>query len=189
MREALIEEDFEAYYSSAPAAQFSTEVLVNNIRVSFLAFAVGIFFCVGTAYVLAYNGANVGLVAGLFHHAGEAQKFWGLILPHGLLELTAVVIAGAAGLRLGWTVISPGDHTRVRALAREGQRSVVIVLGLVIAFIVAGIIEGFVTPSDLPTSMRVGIGVAVEVAFLTYLVVMGRSAVAEGRTGLLDEAG
>ena len=189
VREALIDREFEAYYSSEPAAAFSTKVLVNNILVSFNVFALGIFFCAGSAYVLAYNGANVGVAAGLFHHAGDPQKFWGLILPHGLLELSAVVIAGAAGLRLGWTVINPGDRTRVKALAAEGQRSVVIVLGLVVAFIIAGLIEGFVTPSGLPTSMRVGIGVIVQLAFVSYLVVQGRAAAAMGLTGRLSEAG
>jgi uncharacterized membrane protein SpoIIM required for sporulation len=187
VREAYLEEDFEAYYSSEPAAQFATEVTVNNIQVSLLAFALGIFFCVGTAYVLIFNGANVGLAAGLFHAAGEAPKFWGLILPHGLLELSAVVVAGAAGLRLGWAIIAPGDRTRTEALAEEGRRSVVIVIGLTVAFIVAGLIEGFVTGSDLGTPVRVGIGVAVEAAFIVYVVAQGRAAVARGVTGLIGD--
>jgi uncharacterized membrane protein SpoIIM required for sporulation len=105
-------------------------------------------------------------------------RFWGLVLPHGLLELTAVFIAGGAGLRLGWALVDPGDRPRTTALAAEGRRSVVIVIGLVAAFIVAGIIEGFVTGSPLPTWARVGIGVAVEAAFLGYLVLRGPVAAA-----------
>ena len=185
VREAYLEEDFEAYYSSDPAAQFATQVTVNNIQVAILAFAAGIVFCLGAAYILIFNGANVGIAAGLFVAAGESPKFFGLILPHGLLELTAVIVAGAAGIQMGWAIIAPGDRTRTDALAEEGRRSVVIVLGLIVAFVVAGSIEGFVTGSGLSTLVRVGIGVAVEVAFLLYVVVQGRKAAALGETGLL----
>ena len=69
----------------------------NNVLVAFQAFALGIFFCIGTVYVLVFNGANLGLVAGLFAAVGQQPKFWGLILPHGLLELTSVFVAGGAG--------------------------------------------------------------------------------------------
>lgn len=174
VREAYITQDFEAYYSSEPAAQFATKVTVNNIRVSITAYALGIVACVGTAGILIFNGANVGQAGGLFVSVGEADRFFGLILPHGLLELTAVVVAGAAGLRLGWTLIDPGDRPRAAALAAEGRRSFNVVLGLVGAFVVAGLIEGFVTGSALPTGVRVGIGVLVEVAFISYIVRFGR---------------
>ncbi len=176
VREAYIDDDFESYYSSAPAAQFSTEVLVNNIQVSFFAYAAGILACIGTAAILVLNGLVLGEAAGLFHAAGEAPKFWGLILPHGLLELTAIVIAGGAGLRIGWALVAPGDRSRGAAVAEEGRRSVPVILGLVIVFVVAGLIEGFVTPSELPTWARVGIGVLAEAAFLAYIVGFGRSA-------------
>lgn len=187
VRRAYVDEQFEEYYSSAPASQFATQVTTNNIMVSLQAFAGGIFFCVLTAYILLTNGINVGGAAGLFVAAGQQPKFWGLILPHGLLELTAVVIAGAAGLRLGWTLIDPGDRTRATALAEEGRRAVVVVMGLTLAFIIAGIIEGFVTPSPLPTAVRVGVGVIVELACVLYLVVQGRLAARLGFTGALGE--
>ena len=187
VREAYLEEDFEAYYSSDPAAQFATQVTVNNIRVAILAFAAGIALCLGAAYILVLNGANLGVAAGLFVAAGESSKFFGLILPHGLLELTAVIVAGAAGYQMGWAIIAPGDRTRVDALAEEGRRSVVIVLGLFVAFVVAGLVEGFVTGSSLSTLVRVGIGVAVEAAFILYVVVQGRRAAERGETGLIGE--
>jgi hypothetical protein len=110
-----------------------------------------------------------------------------LILPHGILELSSIVIAGGAGLAIGWSLIAPGDRTRSRALAREGRRAVSILIGLVLAFTVAGIIEGFVTPSGLPTSARVGIGVTVGLAFWSYVIVFGRRAVSEGLDGSLGE--
>lgn len=187
LREAYLEEDFESYYSSRPASEFAAQVTTNNIQVGFLAFAGGALLCVPTAALLIYNGANVGVPAGLFAAAGQSGKFFGLILPHGFLELTAVVIAGSAGLRLGWSLIDPGDRPRRDAFAEEGRRSVVLVLGLVVTFVVAGLIEGFVTGSPLPTPVRVGIGALVEIAFLLYVVVLGREAAARGITGLLGE--
>lgn len=188
LREAYINEDFESYYSSKPASEFAAEVTTNNIQVGFLAFAGGVLLCVPTALLLVYNGGLLGVPAGLFAAAGQSPKFFGLILPHGLLELTAIVIAGGAGLRLGWSLIDPGDRPRRAALTEEGRRSVVLVLGLVATFVVSGLIEGFVTGSSLPTAARVGVGVAVEVAFLLYVYVLGTEAVARGRTGLLGEA-
>jgi uncharacterized membrane protein SpoIIM required for sporulation len=186
-QELLLQSEFEDYYSSVPAAEFSAQVLVHNIEVSILAFALGILFCVGTAVVLFQNGLNIGIAAGLFVSAGQAGKFFGLVLPHGLLELTAITIAGGAGIRLGWTVIDPGDRTRADALSDEGRRSVVLVIGLMLAFVTAGLIEGFVTPSGLPTWARVGIGVAVEVVFLSWVIVRGRAATARGVNGLIGE--
>ena len=178
-RAAYVQQDFADYYSSAPASQFAAEVTFNNIQVSIAAFALGILGCIGTAGILAFNGANVGVAAGLFAAVGEQGRFWGLILPHGLLEITSVVVAGAAGLRLGWALIDPGDRTRGRALTEEGRRSVIVILGLIFTFGTAGLIEGFVTGSPLPTAARVAVGVAVETAFLAYVWRFGRSAEAE----------
>jgi uncharacterized membrane protein SpoIIM required for sporulation len=187
VREAYVNRDFEAYYSSAPAAQFASQVFSNNVVVAFQAFALGVLFCVGTMYVLILNGAGLGVALGLFAAVGQQPKFWGLILPHGLLELTSVFVAGAAGLRLGWTLIEPGDRPRLDALAEEGRRAVVVVLGLVAAFLVAGTIEGFVTGRPWPTWLRVGIGVVAEAGFLAYVFVLGRRAAARGLTGALGE--
>lgn len=188
LREAYINEDFEAYYSSAPAAEFSSQVFINNIQVSFLAFVTGILFAVPTIALLVFNGANVGVAAGLFHDAGEASKFWGLILPHGLLEITAIIVAGGAGLRMGWSMIVPGDRTRTQSLIHEAQRSVSIILGLIIVFILAGLIEGFVTPSPLETWARISIGVAAFVAFWSYILAFGPSAAALGHTGSINDS-
>lgn len=187
LREAYVEEDFEAYYSNLASTQFATTVTTNNIRVGVYAFASGILLCLPTAYVLALNGANLGFAGGLFAAAGEQARFWGLILPHGLLELTAVFVAGGAGLRLGWTVVDPGDRRRSDALVEEGRRAMLIVLGLFVVFTISGLIEGYVTGSGLPTAVRVGIGVTAEVAFLAYAGLLGRDAAKRGITGALGE--
>jgi uncharacterized membrane protein SpoIIM required for sporulation len=186
-QELIAQKEFRDYYRSDAAQNFAGKVTFNNIQVSFLAFAMGIVPLVGSGTVLVMNGLNVGAMAAVMHQAGQGPQFWGLILPHGLLEITAVVVAGAAGLRLGWAIVAPGDRTRRDALAQEGMRAVVLVGGLVVAFCVAGFIEGFVTPSGLPTALRVGVGVAVWSAFVTYVVVLGSRAERAGLTGLLGE--
>ena len=187
LRQAYLGHDFSNYYSAQPSAQFAAQVTTNNIQVAFFAFAGGGLLGALTVFILVMNGANVGQAAGLFAAAGQQPHFYGLILPHGLLELTSVVIAGGAGLRLGWTIIDPGDRRRGVALTEEGRRAVTIVLGLVLTFIIAGSIEGFVTGSALPTAVRVGLGVVVETVFLTYVIVCGRAAQARGITGALGE--
>lgn len=174
--QAYIDNDFEDYYSSQPAQNFASQVFLNNVRVAVLAFAAGILLCIFTVFILAYNGANVGVAGGLFTHVGEWERFWGLILPHGLLEISAVIVAGAAGLRLGWSVIAPGDMTRWDAVTAQGRAVGNVVIGLVIAFAVAGLIEGFVTGRPWPTSIRVGIGVIAFVAFWGWTLVYGKRA-------------
>jgi uncharacterized membrane protein SpoIIM required for sporulation len=187
VREAYLHHDFEAYYESERASQFSTKVYTNNVQVSIMAYASGVFAGIPTAYLLLMNGANVGIAGGIFTHFGEASKFWGLITPHGLVELTSVIIAGGAGLQVGWALISPGDRKRSTALMEEGRRAVVLIFGLFFSLAVAGLIEGFVTGQPWPTLLRVGIGVVAETAFVSYLVVRGRVAAAQGLTGALGE--
>ncbi len=91
---------------------------------------------------------------------GKGGEFFSLILPHGMLELTAVFVAGGAGLRLGWSWIAPGARPRSVALAETGRATGVISLGLIGVLAVSGAIEAFVTPSGLPTAARIGIGAA-----------------------------
>lgn len=171
VRQEYIERDFEAYYSSQPAQNFATQVFLNNIRVAFLAFAAGVLLCVVTGALLAYNGAMVGIAGGLFTHVGQGGRFWGLILPHGLLEISAVIVAGAAGLRLGWTVIDPGDRRRGTALADDARRIGPVLVGLVMAFLLAAMVEGFVTGRPWDTATRVGIGVGVFLVFWGWTIV------------------
>jgi uncharacterized membrane protein SpoIIM required for sporulation len=187
LQELIAAEEFESYYSSDAAQNFAGQVTINNIQVAFLAFALGIVAVLGPTFVLALNGMNVGVMAAVMHRAGEAPQFWGLILPHGLLEISAILVAGAAGLRLSWAVVAPGDRPRRAALRDEGLRSVVIVMGLAVCFVVAGFIEGFITPSALPTALRIAVGVAVLAGFVVYVVLLGSRAERKGLTGLLGE--
>jgi uncharacterized membrane protein SpoIIM required for sporulation len=179
----LVDHDFANYYTEHAAGAFAFQVWVNNAWVSAQALIFGILLGIPTLLVLWNNQLNLGVSAGLMFAHGKGAIFFGLILPHGLLELTAVYLASAAGLRLGWTIIDPGPRRRAQALAEEGRAAMSIALGLVGVLAVSGAIEGFVTGHVHTTWLRIAIGVAAEAAFLTYVIVFGRRAVREGDTG------
>jgi uncharacterized membrane protein SpoIIM required for sporulation len=151
-----------------PAA-VSTFILVNNVQVAFLAFASGIGLGIGTIYLVAQNATLLGVLAGAFAAAGKSGPFWTLILPHGLLEITAICIAAGAGFRMGWSLVEPGDRPRTRALAEEARDAVMVVLGVIPAFVLAAIIEGFVTGSSLPNQLELAIGAAVASGYVVLL--------------------
>ncbi|MCG7607427.1 MULTISPECIES: stage II sporulation protein M [Mycobacterium] len=184
----LVNHDFESYYSEHPAASFALQVWVNNSWVAAQCIAFAILLGLPIPYVLFQNAANLGVNAGLMFSAGKGDLFLGLITPHGLLELTAVFLAGAVGMRLGWTVIAPGDRPRGQVLAEQGRAVVAAAIGLAVVLLVSGLIEALVTPSPLPTWMRIGIGILAELAFLGYVIHFGRKAVRAGETGDLDDA-
>ncbi|MDP9182169.1 MAG: stage II sporulation protein M, partial [Actinomycetota bacterium] len=138
-------------------------------------------------YLLYTNALNVGIVGGVMAAHDRTGLFFGLILPHGLLELTTVFVAAGLGLKLGWTVIDPGRRPRAQALAEEGRALLIGSAGLALMLLISGVIEAFVTPSPLPTWARIGIGVLAESAFLVVVVfVLGRRAVHAGVTGDLE---
>jgi uncharacterized membrane protein SpoIIM required for sporulation len=184
----LVEHDFEDYYSSAPAGSFAAKVATNNAWVTALSLAFGVLL-LPVLWVLWQNALNVGIAGGLMAGAGRLDLFFGLILPHGLLELTCVFVASGAGLRLGWAWIDPGPRTRSQALAQEGQAAGALAIGLAVTLMVSGVLEAFVTPSPLPTWARVGIGALVWAAFLAYVFVLGRRAAQAGSLGDIEGAG
>ena len=183
----LVEVEFEAYYSSNPAGSFAAQVWTNNAWVAALCIGAGVLI-VPVLWVLLQNAANLGIAAGLMAAHDRLGLFFGLITPHGLLELTAVFVAAGAGLRLGWSWIDPGPRTRAGALAEEGRAAAGLAVGLVVVLLVSGLIEAFVTPSPLPTWARVGVGALAEGGFLAYVLVLGRRAVRAGEIGDLSAA-
>lgn len=181
----LVNEDFEGYYSQYAASHFAAQVWINNAWVAALCIALGILgFPV--VQLLFTNILNLAIIGSVMMRADRGELFWGLLLPHGLLELTAVFVAGGVGLRLFWSWIEPGGLSRTQSVAREGRTAATVALGLVVVLAVSGVIEAFVTPSGLPTWARVGIGVLAELAFLAYVFVLGRNAARRGFTGDLD---
>ena len=184
----LVNYEFAQYYSEHPAASFALQVWVNNAWVAAQCIAFAILLGIPIPWVLFQNAANLGAVGGLMVHSGRADILFGLLTPHGLLELTAVFLAAAVGMRLGWMVISPGDRPRGQVLAEQGRAVVAAAVGVAVALLVSGLIEALVTPSPLPAAVRIGIGVAAESAFLAYVVVLGRRAERAGETGDLTDA-
>lgn len=180
--EAFVGTDFEQYYSEYAHLDFTGLVWTNNAWVSAQVIALGILG-LPVLYVLATNVLNVGIAGALMAYHDRTALFFGLILPHGLLELTAIFVAGGVGLRVFWSWVSPGALPRGRSLAGQARTAVGVALGLVAVLLVSGVIEGFVTPSGLPTWARIAIGVLAEVAFLLYVFVVGRAAAARGATG------
>ncbi|MGK4581109.1 stage II sporulation protein M [Kitasatospora sp. HPMI-4] len=179
---------YETYYSDRPASSFAFQVWTNNAWIAATCLVFGVALGIPVLWVLLQNVMNLGVGLGLMASAGRLDFFLGLLLPHGLLELTAVFIAAGMGLRLGWTVIDPGPRPRSTALAEEGRATVGMALGLAAVLFTSGILEAFVTPSGLPTWARIGIGVLVEVLFLGYALVLGRRSAALGELGDVEEA-
>jgi uncharacterized membrane protein SpoIIM required for sporulation len=184
----LVNNDFASYYSENPAGSFALQVWVNNSLVAAQCIGYAILLGMPIPYVLFQNAANLGLIAGLMFDAGKGDIFLGLLTPHGLIELTAVFLAAAVGMRLGWSVVSPGNRPRGQVLAEQGRAVVAVAVGLVGVLLVAGLIEALVTPSPLPTFARIAIGVAAEIALLAYIIHFGRRAVRAGETGDIDDA-
>jgi uncharacterized membrane protein SpoIIM required for sporulation len=182
----LCDSEFSNYYRSHPAGSFAAQVWTNNALVAAAAISFGAALGIPTAYVLVSNAVNVGVDGGYLATCGKSGEFWTLILPHGMLELTAVFIAGATGLRMGWKIIDPGPRRRSEALAQEGRAAAAIAVGLVLVLAVSGIIEAFVTPSGLPPWARLTIGALAEIGMLTVIVRLGRRGRDFGATGDLS---
>lgn len=178
--ERLVDTDFASYYSENQAQNFAFQVWTNNAFVSARCLAAGVLI-VPVLYLLWVNAFGVGLTGGIMIGNGRADVFFGLILPHGLLELTTIFVAAGFGLRIGWAWIAPGPYrSRGAALAQTAREAMLVALGLVGVLLVSGLLEAFVTPSPLPVAVRVGIGAVAWLGFLGYVVLLGRRADAEG---------
>jgi uncharacterized membrane protein SpoIIM required for sporulation len=184
----IVNHDFAAYYSENPAGSFAMQVWLNNAWISALCIAFAVVGGIPIPPLLFQNAANLGVMAAYMFDAGKGDVFLGLLMPHGLLELTAVFLAGAAGMRLGWSVVSPGDRPRGQVLAERGRAVVSVAVGMFVVLLVSGLIEALVTPSGLPTFVRIAIGVTVEVAFIGYVVHFGRKGARAGETGDIEDA-
>ncbi|MBI4491508.1 MAG: stage II sporulation protein M [Chloroflexi bacterium] len=152
----------------------SSLIMANNLQVAFFAFAGGILAGVGTVYVLLQNGLLLGAVAGLAHAYGLSGPLLAFVAPHGAIELSVVLIAGGAGLRLGWALLRPGLLSRRAALAEGGREAVQLLLGCVPLLVLAGALEGFVSPSTLPAEAKLGLGLTSGLALYAYLCLFGR---------------
>ena len=182
-REQYVYEAFASYYD--PGASFAARVWTNNAWITAQCIAFGITGIL-PVMVLFQNAVGIGSIGGMMAAYGELDLFLQLIAPHGLLELTAVFVAGGAGLKIFWSMVDPGPRRRAVALAQEGRALITVVVGLVGALALSGLVEGFVTGSNLPWSLKIVIGAMVLGVFWAYVLLLGRRAVRAGETGDLD---
>lgn len=149
----------------------------NNIGVSFQCFAGGLFAGLGTLFFLAYNGAFAGAIAGYLTERGMASTFYSFVATHSAFELTAIVLSGAAGLRIGHALLAPGRLTRRHALVHATQESAVILYGVVAMLLVAAGIEAFWSSARwLAASVKYGVAAACWAAVFAYFAFQGRRA-------------
>jgi len=136
----------------------SSQIMTNTLSVSFATFAFGITAGIGTLWMLAFNGLLFGVVNAACWQAGMSSQLLSFVVPHGVLELPAIFIAGGAGLLIAKGFLFPGMLPRRASLVREGGRAIQLALGIIPLLIVAGTIEGFVSPSDLAARWKYLLG-------------------------------
>jgi uncharacterized membrane protein SpoIIM required for sporulation len=157
------------------AAAASSALYTNNIQVTFLAVAGGVLLGLGTAFVTVFNGGLIGAIFGLTIENGAFDELLRFVLPHGLLELTCIVVSAMAGLRLGWAIVEPGPLTRGASLRREARTAIEIVLGTMPWLVLAGLIEGFVSPRQLPLPVALAVGLIAAGAYWALLLTRGHA--------------
>ncbi len=155
-------------------AFLSSSIFINNIEVTFVAFAGGLTLGLATVALLAYNGVLLGVLAGITIQTGNFELFLRYVLPHGVLELSCITVAGAAGLRLAWAMIDPGVLPRGVSLRRAARPAVALVLGTAPWLVVAGCTEGFVTPRGLPLAAALVVGLVLGSVYWSLVVARGR---------------
>lgn len=178
------ESAFTAYYTEFPAPDFFTLVWTNNAWITAV--------CIGGGatgvlpmWVLYNNATGVGQAGAIMHMHGYLDVFFFHILPHGMLELTAVFVAGGTGLRLCWAIIAPGQRSRIQAVGEAGRTLAIVAVALVFVLGVSGVIEGFVTGSKLPLWLKMTIGALALIAYWLYTLLLGGAAAR--RVGSGDE--
>jgi uncharacterized protein (DUF58 family)/uncharacterized membrane protein SpoIIM required for sporulation len=177
--ERVAEEEAETQGAGAgEAASFSGFLFTHNFEVSFMVFALGVTFGIGTVLLLFYNGVPLGALAVQYHLSGRGLFFWAWILPHGIPELTAVVIAGASGLVLARALWSPGRLGRGAALRAAAKRAVLLCLGIAPILALAGLVEGTLSQIHaprIPYEAKLAAAAAIGIALYAYLLLAGRS--------------
>jgi uncharacterized membrane protein SpoIIM required for sporulation len=168
-------------FDRAFSATMASAIITNNIKVAMLAFAGGMTFGLLTFWAILQNGLMVGALGALYHAKGFGLDFWATISPHGVIELSAIQIAGAAGFLLAQALIAPGRLRRIDALKANARRAGTLMLGVAAMLVVAGTIEGFVSPQRLSIALRFAFGACTAVALAAYIGWAGRRAQALGR--------
>ena len=149
-------------------------IIVNNVRVAIIAFAGGLTVGLLTVYILVQNGALLGTAFAVLQAAGLSWTLLTFISGHGVLELSAIVLSGAAGLRFAWAILQPGERTRGTALRLAGVQAMRILLLVIVMLGFAGLIEVYVSPSTAPTAVKVAVGLGSGAIVLCYVLFADR---------------
>lgn len=175
-----MEESAEEDRLAGQGGQFSTMLMTHNTRVSILTMAMGLTFAFGTLLLLFYNGVILGAVAFDYVMAGEGTFLLGWLLPHGSVEIPAILIAGQAGIMLGATLLGAGARDGVRTRLRQaGPDLVTLIFGVALLLVWAGIVEAFFSQYHepvLPYSLKIAFGAAQLIALFAFLALAGRHA-------------
>ena len=148
----------------------------NNVRIGFQCFAGGLLFGVGAIFFMIFNGVSIGVVTGHLTQLGYIETFWGFVAGHSALELGGIVLCGAAGLQLGYALISPGRKTRLESLKASTPDAVGILYGAATMIFLAAFIEGFWSASRLPpVEVKYAVGILLWVLMIAYFVFSGRT--------------
>jgi uncharacterized membrane protein SpoIIM required for sporulation len=166
IKKSLHDSNFAFDPSTSPAV--ASEIITNNVKVAIMAFAGCVTLGLLTLSIIFFNGLMLGGVAALFTNAGFGADFWATVAPHGVIELTAIQIAGAAGLLISAGIIAPGRLRRRDAIAAAARRAGVLIAGVASMLLVAGTIEGFFSPLRLPASDRIAVGAVTAVLLVLY---------------------
>ena len=153
--------------SMAPMA--SSHIMTNNLTVSFVTFAGGIAFGLGTFFYLYVNGMMLGVIGAACHQYGMSLALWSFVAPHGSLELPSILIAGAAGFRLGHAMLFPGALRWRESVARGGMEATRLVSGIIPLLVIAGCLEGFFSPSHAPVWLKFTVGGLLFTLLLVWL--------------------
>jgi len=156
----------------------SSEIMTNNMTVSFMTYATGITAGLGTLYMMFFNGLLMGVIGTACALAGMSLSLWSFVAPHGALELPAIFLAGGAGLKIARGLLFPGTLPRRDSLAMAGREATSLVLGTVPVLVIAGTIEAFVSPTGLPNPLKFAMSGALLVILVAYLFGAGKENVA-----------
>jgi uncharacterized membrane protein SpoIIM required for sporulation len=147
----------------------------NNVKIGIQTFATGLAFGLGSIFYLASNGMIIGAIAGYLTAVGHGEPFWSFVSGHSAMELTAIVLSGAAGLKLGSALIAPGNRTRKAALIDAAKPAIRIMYGAALMFLLAAFIEGFWSPlTAFPSNVKYVVGMALWLLVLAYFTLAGR---------------
>lgn len=174
IRKSLHDSNFAVDPSFAPA--MSATIITNNVKVAVIAFAGCVTLGAMTIYIVGFNGLMLGGMAALFTNAGFGGDFWATIAPHGVIELTAIQIAGAAGLLIAAAFVYPGRMRRRDLVVENARRAGTLIAGVGSMLVVAGTIEAFVSPRRLPPTDRIAVGALTAALLILYFGWCGRRA-------------